>query len=313
MNQDCFGEHCSIYRPGRNFQKDSLASERRMSGFLHEFLEESKIPPDFVISPNSVASFAYKNKVGIIFQNLGNLMAFAIETSLKSLQNLFLKAGDSVAGYMRIIQQKLEDQAKQVQEIKDILKNAVRTTGDQHITASQKFDNLRTNKEAAINLEKELHVEWNNTDLTLEQYKIGTENLEKSVAELEKLVEEIEKVIPDVVRLDQDAEITGPKKFWGDVTGSSIQAYTVNLETVAGINLPQLQKELYRLDKQEKIEGTLIFEQPLTINGNLEVEKTVNDIDISKEVMTTNTKQTSTGKQYFPVSYKGCFFRGIEL
>ncbi|GFR31751.1 uncharacterized protein TNCT_78751 [Trichonephila clavata] len=262
-------------------------------------LSNGDIPSNFVISPNSIASFTYKNKVEIIFQNFDNFEAYVIETSLKQLPNPFLVAGESVTDYMKNVQQKLEDQAKQVQNIKDVLKNAVRTTGDQHITAFQKFDNLRTNKEAAINLEKILHVEWNNTDLTLEQYKIGTENLEKSVAELEKLIEEIENIIPDVVRLDQDAEITGSKTFWGDVAGSSIQAYAVNLETVAGINVPQLQNEIYRLDKQQQIKGTLRFEETLTIIGNLEVEETVNNIDISRDVMTTNTKQTSSATIIF--------------
>lgn len=262
-------------------------------------LFKADIPPNFLISPNSVTSFTYKNKVEIIFQSSGNLMAFVIETSLKPLRNPFLVAGENVSNYMKRIQKMLEDQANQVQNIKNVLKNAVRTTGDQHITAVQKLDNLHANKEAAVNLARTIFVEWNNTDLTLEQYKIGTDNLEKSVTELEKSIEEIEKVIPDVVRLDKDAEITGSKTFLGDVTGSAIEAYAVNLETAAGINVPQLQNELYRLDKPQQIKGTLSFEQPLTIDGNLEVEKTVNNIDISRDVMTTNTKQTSLASMIF--------------
>ncbi|GFU45072.1 uncharacterized protein NPIL_25371 [Nephila pilipes] len=270
-------------------------------GRAEKFVQsKADIPPNFLVSPNSVASFTYKNKVEIIFQSFGNLVAFVIETSLQSLQNPFLIAGENVSNYMKKIQQMLEDQAKKVQDIKNVLKNAVRTTGDQHITAFQEFDNLRSNKEAVINnLEQTVSVEWNNTDLTLEQYKIGTENLKKNVVELEKMVADMEKVIPDVVRLDEDAEITGSKTFWGDVTGSSIEAYAVNLETVAGVNVKQLQNEIYRLDKPQQIKGTLSFEQPLTIDGNLEVEQNINGIDIGREVMTTNTKQTSYADMVF--------------
>ncbi|CAL1276965.1 unnamed protein product [Larinioides sclopetarius] len=263
-------------------------------------LSNADIPSAFLISPGSVTSFTNKNKVELVFQSYESLEAFVIETSLKPAENPFLIAGKNASNYMKKIQQMLEEQTKQLQEIKSILSNAVKTTGDQYIIAYQKFDNLHANKGAVVKkIEETVYIEWDNTDFTLEQYKIGTADLGGKVAELEKLVEDMEDVIPDVVRIDQDAEITGAKTFLGDVSGSSIFANSVNLQNVAGINVPQLQNEIYRLDKPQQITGTITFEQPLTINGNLEIEETVNGIDISRDVMTTNTVQTSYANMIF--------------
>ncbi|KAF8787177.1 hypothetical protein HNY73_008801 [Argiope bruennichi] len=263
-------------------------------------LSDADIPSTFLVSPGSITSFTNKNKVELVFKGYDNLVAFIIETSLKPTENPFLVAGENVSNYMKKLQQILEEQAKQLQDIKNILSNAVRTTGDQYITAYQKFDNLHANEGAVVkNIEEIIYVEWDNTDLTLEQYKIGTADLEKKVTDLEKLVEDMEKIIPDVVRIDEDAEITGAKTFLGDVSGLSILADSVYLQNVAGINVPQLQKEIYRLDKPQRISGTLIFEQPLTIKGHLEIEGTVNGIDISRDVMTTNTEQTSYANMIF--------------
>lgn len=52
-----------------------------------------------------------------------------------------------------------------------------------------------------------------------------------------------------------------------------------------------------RLDKPQKILGTLSFAKPLSISGNLDIEGTINGIDIGSDVMTTNTEQVSEGKQ----------------
>lgn len=49
------------------------------------------------------------------------------------------------------------------------------------------------------------------------------------------------------------------------------------------------------MDKPEIIKGTLTFQEPLVITGNLDIDMTVNGIDISEEVMTTHTDQISNG------------------
>lgn len=52
--------------------------------------------------------------------------------------------------------------------------------------------------------------------------------------------------VSDVVRTDEKTVITGSKKFTGDISGTSILALSVNLQNAAGINVPQLQKDIYR-------------------------------------------------------------------
>lgn len=49
------------------------------------------------------------------------------------------------------------------------------------------------------------------------------------------------------------------------------------------------------MDNPEIIDGVLTFKEPLTVTGNFDVATTVNGIDISEEVMTTNTDQVSNG------------------
>lgn len=51
----------------------------------------------------------------------------------------------------------------------------------------------------------------------------------------------------------------------------------------------------FRLDNPEIIDGVLTFTEPLNVTGNFDVDTTVNGIDISEEVMTTNTDQVSNG------------------
>ncbi|GIX91800.1 hypothetical protein CDAR_5232 [Caerostris darwini] len=279
---------------------DATVSVYVYNGKTDKFVSsDTAVPPAFLVSPGSVASYTHKSKLKLIFQNGEDLEAFIIETSLEPVRNPFLVAEENISNYMKRIQQMLENQATQLQNIKDVLNNAVRTNGDQYITAFQTFNKLHSIQEASVKIEQTTYVEWEDADLTLEQYRQGTEQLEARVTELETLVGDIQKVIPDIVRIDEDAEIIGRKVFVGDVSGSSISAYAVNLQTVAGINVTQLQKEIYRLDKPQKIQGTLTFEQPLRINGNLDIDGTINGIDISKDVMTTNTDQTSYANMIF--------------
>lgn len=56
-------------------------------------------------------------------------------------------------------------------------------------------------------------------------------------------------VFADIVRLDEDAvqEIRGQKIFLGYVSAENLITETINLYEVAGIDLPELQKDVYRL------------------------------------------------------------------
>lgn len=99
-----------------------------------------------------------------------------------------------------------------------------------------------------------------------------------------------------MVRTDEKTVVSGSKRFSGDVSGSSILALSVNLQNAAGIDLPQLQRDVYRLDRPQRVLGSITFPKPLTIAGNLDVGSTISGIDVNLDVMTTDTEQVSEGK-----------------
>ncbi|XP_035225568.1 uncharacterized protein LOC118198080 isoform X2 [Stegodyphus dumicola] len=281
---------------------NSVAEILVFSGKSESFVKPNAvIPSTFNIMAGSVTSFAYKHKIIVLFRNSGGLLqVFAIETSLESIRDPYLAAGDKVSRQMKAIQKTLKDQASQIQNIQKVLKNAVRSEGDQTITAYQTFEDLSVTGGTVVkNVLANVKIEWENSDLTLEEYKRGTMELEKAVEELEKWVEEMDQIIPDVVRIDEDSVISGTKVFTGDVSGTSIAAVSLNLDTVNGIDLPRLQKSLYRLDKPQMIEGILVFPKPLVVTGDLIVEGKVNGLDFSEDIMTTNTVQTSHATMVF--------------
>ncbi|XP_054710420.1 uncharacterized protein LOC129220104 [Uloborus diversus] len=262
---------------------------------------QSGFPPSFTAQPGSATSFAYKSKVVLVFSDMrSNMLAFIVETSFKEIEDPILSAGEEMTKIMKDIKARIDSQAEQVKTIKEVLANAVRSKGDQVITAFQTFDNVVVSDSIEISeVVEPTVVEWEGSNLTMEEYKKGTERLEKEIEDLEQLITEIERIIPDVVRVDQPSVVTGRKIFAGDIRGPSIVAVSLNLDSAAGVNLKEIQKDLYRLDKPNQIKGILSFEQPLTVLGNLDVEGTVNGIDISEDVMTTNTKQTSTADMTF--------------
>lgn len=53
-------------------------------------------------------------------------------------------------------------------------------------------------------------------------------------------------LFPDVVRLDQNTVITGQKIFTGQVSADDLITTSLNLKSVAGIDVPQLQRDIYR-------------------------------------------------------------------
>lgn len=52
--------------------------------------------------------------------------------------------------------------------------------------------------------------------------------------------------VTDVVRLDQNTVVNGQKIFSGHVTAEDLMTTSINLQNVAGVDLPQLQKDVYR-------------------------------------------------------------------
>lgn len=77
-----------------------------------------------------------------------------------------------------------------------MLKNAVRSTGTQHISSIQYFDNIIATEGTVVENVNKFLVEWEDSTLTLEEYRRGTSDVERTVENLEKLVADIESKIP---------------------------------------------------------------------------------------------------------------------
>lgn len=85
-----------------------------------------------------------------------------------------------------------------------MLKNAVRGSGTQHIKTVQQFDDISATVETVVEKVNEYLLEWEDSSMTLEEYRRGADDLEEYVGTLEKTVAEMEKQMPgmDLFRLN---------------------------------------------------------------------------------------------------------------
>lgn len=89
----------------------------------------------------------------------------------------------------------LNSQAREIERLKEIVNDAVRDVSTQRISSFQTFKNLVSNETIVEEL-NEIHLEWEDASLTLEEYRQGAKDLEEGVVALENLVKEIETTIP---------------------------------------------------------------------------------------------------------------------
>lgn len=104
-------------------------------------------------------------------------------------------------------------------------------------------------------------------------------------------------------RTAQSQTITGDKLYSGAVGVLSGGSLSVTSLTLLGVfnthDLDTLYSEVWMVDGVDTVYGVKTFTQCVTIQGNLQVDGTVDGVDISSNVMVTNTDQLVTGFKVF--------------
>eukprot|EP00058_Branchiostoma_floridae_P011684 XP_002597172.1 hypothetical protein BRAFLDRAFT_66300 [Branchiostoma floridae] len=170
-------------------------------------------------------------------------------------------------------------------------------TGDQVITGTKTFTgNVTIRHLVAKNITVGTTVVDAPETSMYREGLISMENIKAQVGEQQATIESIKGRLQDAVAIDKAQKVPNHLVLEDKVVlNGDLSAQKITVKMINGLNIPQLQQEAVRLDREAEMTGSLTVHGDVVIMGNLNVDGTYNEIDLSSDAMTVATPQNITG------------------
>ncbi|CAH1263999.1 MFGE8 [Branchiostoma lanceolatum] len=279
--------HTSIYQYSNQHRQFELVQQQLPVGLGY--------PED---APADIVSFVHHGKSYLAVAHTNWTMLYRLEVSDQWLPSTTEVEKQKVLDSISELKQNISELSSSIQVLAArVAEEPVTKMGDQIITGTKTFTgNVTIRHLVAKNITVGTTVVDAPERSIYRERLVSMETIKAEVGAQQATIESIMGRLQDAVAIDTTQKVPNQLELQDDVVlKGDLSARKVTVKRINGLDIPQLQQEIVKLDEEAEIMGSLAIYGDVLIMGDLNVNGTYSGVDLSLDAMTVATPQNITG------------------